>query len=88
MKKIVLIFSLVLVNNLWSQVKLVKDKANRNIDVSRMRNDTLGGLSNFGNNTSNKNIKNENVKIEDYKIISIENDTVVVDTSLNIKKVP
>ena len=86
MKKIVLIFSLVLVNNLWSQVKLVKDKANRNIDVSRMRNDTLGGLSNFGNNTSNKNIKNENVKIEDYKIISIENDTVVVDTSLNIKK--
>jgi hypothetical protein len=86
MKKVLLIFFLVLVNGLYSQVKLVKEKSIRNMDVSRIRNDTLGGLSNFGNNTSNKNIKNENVKIEDYKIISVENDTVTVDTTLSIKK--
>ncbi|RYH73043.1 hypothetical protein EVU94_10225 [Flavobacteriaceae bacterium 144Ye] len=36
--------------------------------------------------TSNKNIKNQDATIDLYKIISFENDTTIVDTSLTIKK--
>ena len=46
--------------------------------------DTLGMGS--PRSTSNKGLKNLNAKIEQYKIISHENDTTIVDTSLTIKK--
>ncbi len=36
--------------------------------------------------TSNKNIKNQDATIDLYKVISFENDTTIVDTSLTIKK--
>ena len=36
--------------------------------------------------TSNKNIKNKEAKIDLYKIISFENDTTYVDTTLSLKK--
>lgn len=57
------------------------DELERNTNI---RNDTLSG----GNqrNTSNRRIKNLNAKIEDYKIISRENDTTYLDTTLSIYK--
>ena len=37
-------------------------------------------------NTTNKNIKNKDAKITDYKIITIENDSIIADTTLTIQK--
>lgn len=59
----------------------------KKFDVSNQQlqpNDTLGGGLN--KNTSNKDIKNADAKIEMYKIISRDNDTTYVDTTLTIYK--
>ena len=46
----------------------------------------LDSVPGFFNNQSTKLNKNPDAKIEDYLIISRQNDTVVVDTSLTIEK--
>lgn len=53
-----------------------------------IRGERMDSLNNRGStrNTSNKNIKNKDAKISDYKIISVENDTIVADTTLTIYK--
>ncbi len=66
--------------NVSSQIRskaIVKDIDEREvIDTSRTST----------NSTSNKGLKNEDAKIEMYKIISFENDTTYVDSTLSIQK--
>ena len=87
MKRIILIlFSLFAITLSNAQVKptkpqktLVKDKS-----FNRKFNDSLGNER--GRRQGSKVKKNEEAKIEDYKIISRENDTTYVDTTLTIYK--
>jgi len=53
-----------------------------------IRGEIVDSLSSRGStrNTSNKNIKNKDAKISDYKIISVENDTIIADTTLTLYK--
>ena len=51
---------------------------------SSFRNDTIGQRNSTSVSTSNKNAPK--AKIDQYKIITIERDTLIVDTSLTIRK--
>ncbi len=56
------------------------DGNNRNMNSSRTMADSMA------NRTSNNVAKNLDAKIEDYKIISRQNDTIYLDTTLTIQK--
>jgi len=85
MNRILLIFCLFTFGIAQSQVQEVKRGELEKTKGGRL-NDTIGGNRGPARNTTNRNIKNKEAKITDYKIISIENDTIVADTSLTIKK--
>ena len=79
MKRIVLLlFSFFLLISVNAQTKppLKQVEGGGNFNLSQ--NDSLN------KNTSNKDIKNADAKIEMYKIISRNNDTTFVDTTLTI----
>ena len=75
-----IIFILGLTYNTFAQVpkpdksKILRDKASV-IDTTRISRDQ-----------KSKGVKSTKAKIEDYKIISFENDTTYVDTTLSLKK--
>jgi len=64
------------------EIPVLIEKAPR--EGNRTVNDTISRRS--GKSTSNKGIKNLEAKIEQYKIISHQNDTIIVDTTLTIYK--
>ena len=82
MNRIILVlFSFFIIGFVNAQVK----PPVRKFDVSKQKlqpNDTLGSGSN--KSTTNKGLKNDKAKIEMYKIISIDNDTTFVDTTLTL----
>ena len=83
MKRIlVLLFSIFLINSVNAQDKPVLQKTKAPAD--RVFNDSLNKGSRKG--TSNKGLKNLEAKIEMYKIISFENDSTYLDTTLSVKK--
>ncbi len=67
-----------------AQDKPVQQNVPKNLDPNFT--DSLNQSSRLGRSTSNKVIKNLEARIEDYKIISFENDTTYVDTTLSISK--
>ncbi len=82
MNRFLLLFFLFVTALSFSQVQPQIRKQDPNVNTSV--NDTLGRVSR--ESTSNKGLKNLDAKIEDYKIISVENDTTIVDTTLTIAK--
>ena len=85
MNKLVLIFfCLVFTNSVFSQRKLGLGGGvglpQRGADNGQFSRDSLSGKP------SRKAVKNEEAKIQDYLIITRENDTIQVDTTLSINK--
>jgi len=85
MNRILLIFCLFTVSVIHAQVQEVKRGDLKQLKEGQL-NDSLGSNRRDFGNTSNKNIKNKDAKIIDYKIISVENDTIIADTTLTIRK--
>ena len=88
MKRIFLIFILLIFasSNVWSQEpKELKELKTKEInEKGGLYTDSISKSS--GRNTSNRDIKNVKAKIVDYKIISFENDSTFVDTTLTLQK--
>jgi len=85
MNKLVLIFfCLVFANSVFSQRKLGLGGGvglpQRGADNGQFSRDSLSGKP------SRKSVKNDEAKIQDYLIITRENDTIQVDTTLSINK--
>lgn len=87
MKKLLLIIFLFgFVSILQAQVNPVLKKDIKKIDnINQNQNSNSNNRGN-SKNTTNRNIKHKGVKISEYKIISYENDTTFVDTTLTVKK--
>ena len=83
MNRIILVFfSIFMVTALNGQEKISISK--KEVDGrGQFQNDTL---RNRLNNRSGNIVKNENATIDLYKIISVENDTTIVDTTLTVYK--
>ena len=84
MNKLVLVLLCFLVaNTAFSQNKPLLQKKQRlssNASTNRIDSDSLSDRG------SKPTLKNENAKIQDYLIITRENDTIQVDTTLSIYK--
>ncbi|MBT8258661.1 MAG: putative porin [Bacteroidia bacterium] len=78
------IFFLSLAMPIFGQDKPVQGNVPKNLDPKFS--DSLNQGQRGSRSTSNRNVKNLDAKIEDYKIISRENDTTYLDTTLTIFK--
>lgn len=85
MSRLLLLFCLFTFGVLQAQVQDLKRGKLEKTKGGRF-NDSLRKNSSSSRNSSNKNIKNKDAKITDYKIISVENDTIIADTTLTIYK--
>jgi hypothetical protein len=86
--KLFLFFSLLCLNFLKAQVNQIP-RASNMPEISRGQKTTgsiLDSVPGFYNNQSTTLNKNPDAKIQDYLIITRQNDTIVVDTSLTIEK--
>lgn len=91
MKYFSYIFFLFFLVSSYSQIRVDKSKIDskeiqkaKEEKLSSLRNDTIGNRNSSTVSTSNKNAPK--AKIDQYKIITIERDTLIVDTSLTIHK--
>jgi hypothetical protein len=82
-KLILILFCLHLGNTAFSQEKLIKNKSKdlpENVQSNRVGRDSIS------NRLSKKVAKNEKANIKDYLIITRQNDTIQLDTTLTIYK--
>ena len=87
MKKILLILFLISLSlNVSGQITPQKPTSQGGAERLNDTSATRGVGRNANRNTTNKNIKNKKAQIFDYKIISYEQDTTYLDTTLSIKK--
>ena len=84
MNRILLLFCFFAFGALDAQAQEIRELKEKSVE-GRER-DTTRNFRGLTKSSTNKNIKNNDAKISDYKIISIENDTTIVDTSLTINK--
>jgi len=88
MKRIILLLILIVFGTTGArsqEPKLLKPIKQKPLNDRGVTNDTSS--SRFSSrNTSNRNIKNLDARIEDYKIISMDRDSIYVDTTLSILK--
>lgn len=80
-RKVFTFLLLILVSSVYAQDLTISQDSRNGFGIEQ---DTLSPSQR--KSTSIKNIKNDKAKIEDYLIISYENDTTYVDTTLHIKK--
>ncbi len=83
-KLVLILFCFLMGNTAFSQRKLTigggKDLPQRGSDNGQFNRDSLSGKP------SRKAVKNDEAKIQDYLIITRENDTIQIDTTLSLNK--
>jgi len=82
-KLVLIIFCFLLGNTAFSQERL-KPQISKELPTGFES--KLGSLDSIPDRSSKKVVKNEKANIKDYKIITRENDTIQLDTTLSIKK--
>ena len=82
-KLVLILFCLQVGNSAFSQEKLIKNKSK---DLPENFQPNQSGLDSISNRPSKKVAKNEKANIKDYLIITIQNDTTQLDTTLTIHK--
>lgn len=82
-KLVLIIFCFLLGNTAFSQERL-KPQISKELPAGFES--KLGSLDSIPDRSSKKVVKNDKANIKDYKIITRENDTIQLDTTLSIKK--
>ena len=82
-KLVLIIFCFLLGNTAFSQERL-KPQISKELPTGFES--KLGSLDSIPDRSSKKVVKNDKANIKDYKIITRENDTIQLDTTLSIKK--